>query len=189
MVNVELGSLIEQHGYWLLALGCVMEGETVLILAGFAAHRGHLDLAWVIVVGATGGFVGDQFLFWLGRRHGPSVLARFPKIATQAERVHRFCARHPALSIIGVRFAYGMRIAGPILIGGASVSSLRFAALNALGAVLWALGLAAVGWFFGHAAEVVLGEITHVEGWLLLALALGCFAWWYVRRRSKRDEP
>jgi len=35
-----LGTLIGTHGYWVLALGCLLEGETILLLAGFTAHRG-----------------------------------------------------------------------------------------------------------------------------------------------------
>ena len=69
---MDITSLITQHGYWLLALACIAEGETVLILAGFAAHRGYLDIRWVMLVAALGGFAGDQTLFWLGRQkeHG-----------------------------------------------------------------------------------------------------------------------
>ncbi|HET7862826.1 MAG TPA: DedA family protein, partial [Burkholderiaceae bacterium] len=76
-----LGTLIETHGYWVLALGCLLEGETVLVLAGFAAHRGYLDPAAVFGIAAAAGFCGDQVYFWLGRRHGPAVLTRWPSVA------------------------------------------------------------------------------------------------------------
>ncbi len=65
------------------------------------------------------------------------------------------------------------------------MSALRFAMLNALGAVLWACLVAGIGWVFGHAAEAVLGDIRHAEGWILLGLAAaGALAWW-VRRNRK----
>ena len=81
-----LQSLIDTHGYWLLALGCLLEGETILLLAGFAAHRGYLDPWAVFGIASLAGFAGDQFYFWLGRRHGAAVLARWPRLAERTGR-------------------------------------------------------------------------------------------------------
>ncbi|MFZ5512052.1 MAG: DedA family protein [Pseudomonadota bacterium] len=181
-----LGALIETHGYWVLAVGCFLEGETVLVLAGFAASRGYLDPFAVLGVAAAAGFLGDQFYFWLGRRHGPAVLARWPSALRQADRVHRLMERYHAAVIIGVRFAYGLRIAGPILIGTSPVPGVRFALFNALGAMLWAFVVAGIGWVFGEAAEIVLGEIRNVEGWLLLGLIVAAASVWWVRKRRTR---
>ena len=70
--------LLQTHGYWILALGCLLEGETVLILAGYAAHRGLLDPVAVLAIALLSGFAGDPGFFWLGRRHGAGVIARRP---------------------------------------------------------------------------------------------------------------
>jgi membrane protein DedA with SNARE-associated domain len=181
-----LGALIETHGYWLLAAGCFLEGETVLVLAGFAASRGYLDPVAVLGIAAAAGFLGDQFYFWLGRRHGPAVLTRWPAALQQADRVHRLMERYHGSVIIGVRFAYGLRVAGPILIGTSSVPAVRFALFNALGAILWAFVVAGIGWVFGEAAEAVLGEIRHLEGWLLLGLIAAAAGTWWIRKRRTR---
>ena len=52
---MELASLIQTYGYGIVLIGTVLEGETVLTLAGFAAHRGYLQLPLVIVTAAVGG--------------------------------------------------------------------------------------------------------------------------------------
>ena len=182
------GELIGTHGYWLLFLGYLAEGETLLLLGGFAAHRGYLDFGAVVALAATAGFVGDQVYFWLGRRHGGAVLARFPSIKAQTQRVQCLLQRYPNLSVIGVRFAYGLRIAGPVLMGTTALAASRFAALNALGAVLWAVLVASAGWVFGEAAKLVLDEVQHVEGWLLLGgLVIGA-AFWGMRLLRKRSR-
>jgi membrane protein DedA with SNARE-associated domain len=184
---VDPGTLIATYGYWAVAAGCLLEGETVLALAGFAAHRGYLGLPEVIAAAALAAFAGDQFFFWLGRRHGAAVLRRWPSAAARAQRVHALIERHPRWMIIGTRFAYGLRIAGPILIGTSRLSAWRFAAFNAVGAALWATMVAVLGWSFGQLVEVVLGDIRRIEHWLLLALAcIGAAAWWWRRRRTPR---
>jgi membrane protein DedA with SNARE-associated domain len=183
---MNIGTLIENHGYWMLAIGCLLEGETVLILAGFAAHRGYLNPVAVVAIASAAGFLGDQIYFWLGRRHGASLLARWPSLALQADRVQRLIARYHEAVIIGMRFAYGLRIAGPILYGTTPIAALRFGLFNALGALIWAFLIGAVGWVFGNVAEAIFTEIRHFEGWLLLGLASAGVLIWLVRRHKRR---
>jgi membrane protein DedA with SNARE-associated domain len=178
---------LQTHGYWLLAMGCLLEGETVLVLAGFAAHRGRLDPVAVVSIAAVAGFTGDQIAFWLGRRHGAALLARWPAIGARADRLQRLMLRRDAAVVISLRFAYGLRLAGPVLLGMSPLSAWRFALLNAVGAVLWALLVGGVGWVFGEAAQALLGRAQHIEGLLLLALAVLALAvWWLRRRRAMR---
>src|SRR5262245_35305943 len=77
--SMDLASLLQGYGYSVVFVGTVLEGETILALAGLAAHRGYLALPWVIAAAAAGGFLGAQIYFFVGRFYGPRVLARFPK--------------------------------------------------------------------------------------------------------------
>lgn len=184
---MDISQFIAQYGYGAVAVGCLLEGETVLLLAGFAAHRGYLSLPVVIGVAALAGFVGDLFFFGLGRWHGASVLARWPSLAQKGDQVDGWIARWRGAVIIAVRFTYGFRIAGPVLIGMSSTPATHFAFFNALGALLWASLIACVGWFFGEAAHQLLGRIQHLEKWLALALlviGLGYAGYRYWRSRQ-----
>lgn len=181
---MDIAALIQTHGYWVLALGCFLEGETILVLAGFAAHQGYLHPAAVIAIAALAGFAGDQTFFWIGRRHGHGLLRRWPALARQNDRVQGLIARFHGSAIIGMRFAYGLRIAGPVMLGMSGISSRRFILFNAAGALVWAALIGAFGWVFGHAAEAALGRIQHLEGWLIGLAVAGAlaFALWGRRR-------
>ena len=74
---MNLAGLLATYGNLAVAVGTFLEGETILLMAGFAAHCGYLDLSKVILV-AWGGLLGDQFYFFLGQRYGDRILARFP---------------------------------------------------------------------------------------------------------------
>jgi membrane protein DedA with SNARE-associated domain len=185
---MDFHDLISTHGYWILTLGCLAEGETLLVLAGFAASRGDLDIYAVIAIAAVAGFLGDQFFFWLGRRHGSAALARFPSIARQSGRVFRLIEKYQAWVVVGVRFAYGLRIAGPIIIGTSRVSAGRFALFNAIGAIIWAPLVAGVGYLFGEAANAVIDELHNVELWLMLGLAAIVMLVMLVQRMRARSR-
>jgi len=179
---LSLATLIAAHGYWILALGCVLEGEMVLLVAAFAAHRGYLNPAAVIAIAVASAFTSNQFFFWLGRRHGTALLERWPVLARRSAGIRRLIERHASLAAVAVRFIYGVRIAGPMLIGASSMPPLRFAVLNALSAIAWAFLVGAVGWLFGEAAQTGFGRLAHVEGWVVGALIAALVAWRLIRR-------
>jgi membrane protein DedA with SNARE-associated domain len=184
-----VGQLLQQYGYLAVLVGALLEGETILLIAGFAARRGYLDLGGVIAVAATGGFLGDQGFFWLGRLRGNAVIARWPKLQSHSGKVNALLARHHAWIIVGIRFMYGLRAAGPILIGMSEVGALRFAAFNLIGAILWAVLIGGAGYLFGQALELVLGNIRRYEELAFAALvAVGILAWVYQRARARRRD-
>jgi membrane protein DedA with SNARE-associated domain len=186
---MNIDHLIHQYGYWALAVFCFLEGETVLVLAGFACRLGDLDFAAVIAIAAVCGWAGDQTYFWVGRVFGPQVITRWPSIGRHAARVQRLIERYCDWVILLVRFAYGLRIAGPILIGSSKVGAWRFAAFNGISAVIWAIVVAGAGWVFGAALQRLLGSLHDVQLWVFGGLvAAGTAAWaignWRASRRS-----
>jgi len=165
-------ALIHEHGYAFAFAGSLLEGETVLTLAGLASHRGYLALPLLITVGALGGFIGDQAYFFAGRRFGGRILGRWPRLNPGAEKVEAMLRRRPALGVVAVRFLYGLRTMGPIAIGMSRMPWHIFALYNALGAVLWACCWSCAGYVLGNVAEMILGDLEHVEKWLFGVVAI-----------------
>ena len=54
---------INTYGYAAVFIGCFFEGETILVLGAFAAHRGYLSLAGVCFAAFMGTFLGDQLYY------------------------------------------------------------------------------------------------------------------------------
>lgn len=182
----QLQDLIQHYGYLAVFIGTVLEGETVLIMAGFAAHRGYLELGWVVTVAALGGFAGDQVFFTIGRLRGHQVLASFPAVRAQSARVQQLVNRYHTWLIVGVRFIYGLRIAGPVLLGMSDVPHLRFAAFNLLGALIWATLIGGAGYLFGQAVELFLEDAKRYEAIVLGLILLGGIGVW-LYRKTRRD--
>jgi membrane protein DedA with SNARE-associated domain len=187
----EYAPLVAKYGYVATFAGTLLEGESLLILSGLAAHRGYLSLPLVVVVGALGGALGDIGFFLLGRHYGRGLVARFPRFAPAADRVHGMIERHPAATVLGVRFMYGLRTAGPAIIGTTRMTLLEFVPLNAVGALLWSACWAGAGYALGHAAERLLGDVARIErevfGGTLLLVVIGVVAAkvWRARRGGR----
>lgn len=187
-MSFDYAPLIERYGYIATFVGTLAEGETLLILSGLAAHRGYLSIPLVVVVGALGGALGDLGFFLLGRHFGTDLIARFPRFAPAADRVHAMIERHPAATILGVRFMYGLRTAGPAIIGTTRVPFAKFALLNFAGAIGWSACWAGAGYVLGRAAERMLGDLARIErelfGVVIVAIAIGIVAFHVWRARS-----
>ncbi|HSC97448.1 MAG TPA: DedA family protein [Casimicrobiaceae bacterium] len=172
-MHVDLHALIQAYGYPITFVGALFEGETILTLAGLAAHRGHLAWPALWVLAAAGGMLGDVIYFALGRRYGAGLIARWPRFVPAIERVQRLVRRNPTLAVILVRFLYGVRIAGPVVIGSSRLPWSRYLALNAIGALLWSACWLTAGYAVGMAAEQVVGNLARIERELFLAVLVG----------------
>jgi membrane protein DedA with SNARE-associated domain len=171
-VIVDAASLIDSYGYLAVFAGAFLEGETVLAMAGLAAYRGYMDFYTVVVVAMIAGFLGDQLYFFLGRHNGHRILARFPHAHERARRFDQLLSRWHAPLIIGIRFMYGFRIVGPILLGMGRVPAWKFVLYNFIGAAIWAPLIAGIGYFFGTILETVLHDVKRYEIWAFAAVAL-----------------
>lgn len=179
-------ALVESYGYAAVFVGTFLEGETILALAGVAAAYGYLSFTAVCAVAVVGAFLGDQTCFFIGRRYGNRVLARFPKLAAKAPRVQAILRRWDAAAVIVLRFAYGLRIAGPIVIGTCGISPWRLAFFNFIGALLWAPLVAGVGYLAGYALHEWMGKLKEAQVALLVGVALiAAIVWFVLRRRHK----
>lgn len=185
----DLAHYITQYGYWALLIGCLLEGETITLLGGIAAHNGLLRLPLVIAVVAIGGALGDQVLYFAGRHFGGRALARIESQQARIERAQKLIASHPILFVIGVRFMYGFRLIGPVLIGASKLPPSRFIPLNILGAILWATLFVLLGYFGGQAiSSFVSGSDKKLYSLLfcvVVIVAILLLRYWWRRRHAQ----
>jgi membrane protein DedA with SNARE-associated domain len=187
---MSIATLVQDYGYVAVFVGTLLEGESVLILAGVAATLGYLSLPMIIITATVGSFLGDQVFFYLGRRYGPELLQRFPILATRAERMQKLLRRFHLPLILGVRFLYGLRTVGPMVIGMSGITWAQFFVLNLIGASVWASTIAGAGYLFGNTLELLLVDIKRYEELLLGAIAAaGMVAWLVYRWRQRRLPP
>lgn len=188
-MHIDINGLISQYGYLALLIGCLAEGETFTLLGGIAAHEGLLHYGGVLLAAMVGGTLGDQILFWVGRRWGAKILRRFGKHRDKIAKAKRLIQRRPSLFVIGVRFMYGFRLIGPVIIGASRLKPLKFFVLNLVGAALWSLIFVTLGYFAGEVVTPWLHKLDqHFKHllWLIAALVFALILRWFIRRWNNR---
>lgn len=183
-------AFIENYGYAFVLIGTLLGGETVLAMAGLAAHRGYLAFSGVVAAGCIGNFAENQIWFVLGRKCGATMVARHPSWCVRIEQVDRWLRYYRIVAVIGVRFLAGFRTPGTLAIGMSDIPVLSFVGLNLIGALLWASVVTAAGYFFGAAVEALVGDLKDIEFILMAAIALiGLSGWLFVRLRRRHGRP
>jgi membrane protein DedA with SNARE-associated domain len=184
------GQLVVQYGYLAVLFGVMLEGETIVLAAGFLAHQGHLAVPGVIVCAVLGSVLSDQGIFFLTRLRGKRFLERFPSLHARAVAFSdRMKARPMRLTLFALvfRFFCGLRNIAPVFLGLSGLSASRFACLNLLGAVVWAALFCWGGYLIARALTAFLGALARYEiPLVLLLLAAGCGARLYRRRNARR---
>ncbi len=180
-----LESFIATYGYPALLTGALLEGETIVIIAGIMAHSGYLQLPWVITVAFCGAFCADQFWFQVGKRQGKQFFENRPHWEPRIDKVRRFLVRYQVIAILSYRFIYGTRTITPVVIGASGFVTGRFVSLNLCSTILWAVAVSSAGYFFGNVIEAVLNDFQRYELAILLVIAAVGGGIWFYRYRLK----
>ena len=134
-----------------LLIGFLLPGDSVIFAAGLiAGSPGSSVNIVVLLVGCfLAAFIGDQVGYILGRKLGrPWVESRKrPMWNTGLTRAETFYARLGYLSVIVARFIPWVRTFIPFAAGVAKMDYYKFLSANAIGALVWAVGITAMGYF------------------------------------------
>jgi len=188
---MDINQLIADNGACFYAIAFIwtfLEGETIILFAGFAAAQGLID-PWILMGAAwMGSFAGDQCYFWVGRRYGVQLLERFPRWRHGVDAALSWLERYNVGFILSFRFIYGVRNFSSFAMGLSAVHWHRFLRLNCLAAGLWAATFVAAGYFLGHACRAMLGDIARSFSLVMLGIfvAIGGGMWLLHRIQKRR---
>jgi membrane protein DedA with SNARE-associated domain len=185
---------LQVHGYWVLFLGTFLEGEAILIFAGFLACQGYFSIYGVILSAFAGSFLGDQFYFHIGRIKGPFLLKLFTTMARKFRKALRLIERYGSFVAFVSRYTYGFRILLPIILGMTNISSRRFLFLNLASALSWSIVFAMGGFLSCMGASLLVDDLERYEPYILLVLAAITGSMWlshfaahrWRRRRARK---
>jgi membrane protein DedA with SNARE-associated domain len=167
-----------------------LPSELIMPLAGFAASRGRMSFAGVIIAGTIGSVLGALPLYYLARtageqklkhwvtKHGRWLLLR----PADLDKPKRWFAKHGSLAVIVGQIVPGVRGLISIPAGYAKMNVFAFLLYNFIGTIVWCAVLAFIGKELGaHYQEV--HKYLGPAGWAILA---GLIIWGGIVLRKRR---
>lgn len=188
----EIFTLVSQLGpaaYWLIFLvsfleslafiGTLFPGSSLIIFAGFLSSQGNLDPGSLITFTILGGFLGDNFSFWLGNKK--FFINKKLYQHKYLEKGYCFFKKYKAESIFLARFIGPTRSVIPFVAGSASLNYRTFFLWNFSSIILWAISHVLLGHFFGASLYLLAPWIK--KGKFLLLFTIGFFSFFYFGKK------
>jgi membrane protein DedA with SNARE-associated domain len=172
-----------------LFVGFVVPGETVAVLAGVAANLGHVSLVAVLITVVAAAIIGDSVGYELGRTIGPRLLAwkRLEGHRKRLDEAQDLLARRGGVAVFLGRFVAFFRAVMPALAGTSRMPYFRFLAFNALGGIVWGVGVVLIGYLAGASyakVEKTAGRGAAVA--VAVIVIIGVVVWRIRKHRAEK---
>lgn len=161
--------------------------EVVIIPAGYLAFKGEMNMYLVILFGILGSLAGSLFNYYLAIKFGRRFLIKYGKYFFIKEetivRMEVFFKNHGHISTFSGRLIPVVRQYISLPAGLAKMNIFVFSVYTFLGAGIWVVILALLGYFLGD-NELLIKEYLHYIIIVILIL-LTILAFWYYNRIKK----
>ncbi len=167
--------------------------EVVIPPAAYLAAKGDMNLGMVILCGTAGSLLGGIFNYGLAMYFGRPFFEKYGKYLLVSheslEKADRFFERHGYFSMFIGRLLPGIRQYISLPAGIARMNFFAFCSATTLGAGIWVIILAGLGYWFGQNEAMIMQNLH----WISIALLITCTAlivvyrwWWVVRARKAK---
>lgn len=161
--------------------------EVVMIPAGYLAFKGEMNMYLVILFGILGSLAGSLFNYYLAIKFGRRFLIKYGKYFFIKEetivRMEVFFRNHGHISTFSGRLIPVVRQYISLPAGLAKMNIFVFSVYTFLGAGIWVVILALLGYFLGD-NELLIKEYLHYIIIVILIL-LTILTFWYYKRIKK----
>ena len=164
-----------------------LPGDSVLFAAGLiAAARQDTSIFILVTIIFIAAFLGDQLGFVLGRHYGRPYLDKreSPRIKKMILRAEKFYEKYGYSAIILARFYPWIRTIVPPVAGISRMNYYKFLSANALGALLWGVGITSLG--YAGASIPALKESSRYIAAFFIVLTIALTLRNYIRAKRER---
>ena len=133
-----------------LLIGFFLPGDSILFSAGLvAAAHGNINIVILITAIFLAAFFGDQVGFVIGRVIGRPYLDKreSPRMKRMIAKSEVFYEKYGWWAVVIARYFPWIRTFVPPIAGAAKMNYYKFLSANALGALLWGVGITLAGFY------------------------------------------
>src|SRR3989344_5158681 len=135
-----------------LLVGFFLPGDSLLFTAGFLASQNIFDIKILVFITFSAAVIGDSIGYLIGKRYGRRLFHKKESFWFHPDhllKAENFYEKHGKKTIVIARFVPVIRTFAPIVAGIGKMEYKTFLFYNVIGAVVWAVMLPILGFFFG----------------------------------------
>lgn len=190
-------AFLVQYGYLLVFVlvlldntGLPLPGEPVLLVLGFLARTGHVDLVGGIAAATAGAMLGDNASYWVGRLGGLGILRTYCHVTLGSpgcvDKALAYYRRFGRITVVLGRFVIGLRAFLVPLAGSARMPYGQFLLFDTMGTLSWSALFIGAGYLSGGHLELISRRLRGSQILLGLTLAAALLAYLSLRLWKRR---
>ncbi|MEA2477123.1 MAG: hypothetical protein QOC87_1322 [Actinomycetota bacterium] len=162
--------------------------EVTMLVGGFYASSGRLEVVAVGALGAAGSLVGSLVAYVVGRTGGRALLERYGRFVFirnhDIDRTERWWERHGDAATFFGRLIPVVRTFISLPAGIAEMPVGKFTIYTLLGVSIWSFGLALIGDALGNNWEKA-SRYMSIPTAIVAVLLVGGIAYYFVNKRRR----
>lgn len=166
--------------------------EVVIPPAGYLASKGEMSLFLIIFAGILGSIVGALANYYIAYRYGRAILIKYGKYffinELKFKKIETFFIKHGEISTFVGRLLPGIRQYISFPAGLAKMNLIKFSLYTALGAGIWVVILAYVGYFIGNNMELIREKLKIITLIIIPFLIIIIVLYIYFAKKGKNNE-
>ena len=193
--------LIEQGGYWAIALLMALENifppipsELIMGLGGVGVGQGTFHPAWLVLVGTIGSLAGNYVWFMIGRHWNEDDLRAFVRKhgrwltldVDTVNRIDRIFDNHGQWLVFVARFIPNIRTMISVPAGLFGMSHKRFILATSAGAAVWNSALVYAGYTLQQNIDDI-GQYLGPVSLGVIGMLVVVYIWRIIFWRPKED--
>ena len=164
--------------------------EVVMIPAGYLAYKGEMNMYLVILFGILGSLAGAIFNYYFALKLGRRFLMRYGKYILISEdtilKMEDFFNKHGHISTFFGRLIPVVRQYISLPAGLANMNLVIFSLYTSLGAGIWIIILALLGYYIGENEALIKAYLHNIIVVLVLLCIIGAaFYYWHYQKKQK----
>ncbi|HDZ5065363.1 TPA: DedA family protein [Campylobacter jejuni] len=176
-----------KYGYIVLFFYSLGGGMVGILAAGVLSSQGKMDLNLCITLAFIANTIGSTLLFILGKYYKKDIMPYFKKHRRKLALAMIKTKQHGVILLVSQKFIYGLKTFIPIAAGLAKYDFTKFAIINTLASLTWAVILGLAAYTFGYIIETIFNKLSlYPYAAPLFLLILAGMIWLYLTKFSKK---
>ncbi len=180
-------SSLETWGYFAIAFFAFGGSLFIVAAAGVFSYMGKMDLATALAVATVSNYMGDMFLFYLGKYQKKEIQPYFAKHKRKLALATLIMRKYGIFAIFIQKFLYGIKTIVPLSMALAKYDFKKFGFYNIFASILFVVTIGLSAYYSSEAIITFFGMIKE-RPWIapVVLFSIIGLVWFGMEKMTKK---